>query len=505
MSAAMPAMNEFRLKTFIDGLGTDELLQVDAPTHLKDVAGIVEATSKAVMFESAGGGRLAANVAGSRGRIARAFQTDTATLLPAVLKRLSVPGKVVEVSRNQAPVQQVVQTGNDIDLFKLPVHLQHSLDGGLFISSAMDVSVDEATGWSNMGIRRLMLHSPNQTGIGLFSPSDLKAIYERSAAQGKHLPIAFVVGSHPVDHAAATMRTPGDELQLMASLRGQTAPLVKCVTNDVRVPADAEYAIEGYLDSAGHKYPEGPFGEFLGYYGGVKYNPRFQVTAITHREDAVFQSSTIAGARMANTDTAQLNALRTEVVLWNALQHSVRGVVAVHATGASGGMFNVRIALRQFAQGEARNAIATAFGCLVNVKHVFVVDDDIDIYSHEQMDWALATRFQADRDLVVQSGFRAIPLDPSLDGARTGAKAGFDLTKSGLHRGSVESIVPAVPDFSHARFPSVIAALQDGEKTFEQLMSATGSNDGREIVAELHALQEAGKVSLAENGKWKHR
>lgn len=500
----MPALTGFRLKTFLDGLDDGELMRVSSPTPLTDVAKIVDGTTKAVFFESAGGSRLAANVAGSRSRIARAFDTNIENLLPTVLKRLSVPGKVAEVTRKEAPVQQAVQTGNEINLFELPVHLQHSLDGGLFISSAMDVSVDEASGWSNTGIRRLMLHSPNQTGIGLFSPSDLKAIYERSAAKGKHLPIAFVVGSHPIDHASATMRTPGDELQLMASLRGQTAPLVKCVTNDVRVPADAEYVIEGYLDSGGHIYPEGPFGEFLGYYGGVKYNPRFQVTAITRREDAVFQSSTIAGARMASTDTAQLNSLRTEIVLWNALQHSVRGVVAVHATGASGGMFNVRIALRQFAQGEARNAIATAFGCLVNVKHVFVVDDDIDIHSHEQMDWALATRFQADRDLVVQSGFRAIPLDPSLDGARTGAKAGFDLTKSGLHRGGVESIVPDVPNYNHPRFPSLTAALQDGEKTFEQLIGATGSKDGREIVAELYALQQAGKVKLADNGKWKH-
>ena len=179
----------------------------------------------------------------------------------------------------------------------------------------MDISVDEENGWSNIGIRRLMLHSPNQTGIGLFSPSDLKRIYERSAAQKCHLPIAFVVGSHPIDHVAATMRIPGDELQLLASLRGEPTHVVKCVTNDVRVPANSEYVLEGYLNSAGHKYPEGPFGEFLGYYGGVKYNPRFQVTAITRRRDAVFQTSTIAGENLANTDTAELNSLRTGTIL----------------------------------------------------------------------------------------------------------------------------------------------------------------------------------------------
>jgi UbiD family decarboxylase len=497
----------FRLRTFIDSLGDDEVHRVAEDMDLVDIAKIVDGTPKAVMFESVGRERskLAANVAGSRARLAKAFDVPLDGLLPRVLQRLSVPGTVVEVERPDAPVQQIVQTGPDINLFDLPVHLQHSLDGGLFISSAMDISVDEEKGWSNIGIRRLMLHSPDQTGIGLFSPSDLKAIYERSAARNRHLPIAFVVGSHPVDHVAATMRTPGDELQLLASLRGQPTHVVKCITNEIRVPADAEYVLEGYLDSAGHKFPEGPFGEFLGYYGGVKNNPRFQVTAITRRHDAVFQTSTIAGDNLANTDTAQLNSLRTEAVLWTALQNSVRGVLGVHATASSGGMFNVRIALRQFAQGEARNAIATAFGCSVNVKHVFVVDDDIDIFSHEQMDWALATRFQADRDLVVQTGLRAIPLDPSLNGAGTGAKAGFDLTKSGYHRGSVESFVPKTPSFDHPHFESITDALRDGDKTFEQLMGAIGSRDGREIVAQLFDMQNKGSVALADNGKWRYK
>jgi len=208
---------------------------------------------------------------------------------------------------------------------------------------------------------------------------------------------------------------------------------------------------------------------------------------------------------MASTDTAQLNSLRTETVLWAALQNSVRGVIAVHATAASGGMFNVRIALRQYAQGEARNAIATAFGCSVNVKNVFVVDDDIDIFSHEQMDWALATRFQPDRDLVVQSGLRAIPLDPSLNGAATGAKAGFDLTKTGLHRGTVESIVPATPSFDHPRFGSIADALRDGDKTFEQLMAAVASRDGREVAAQLFVMQKAGNAVLADTGKWRYK
>ena len=120
--------------------------------------------------------------------------------------------------------------------------------------------------------------------------------------------------------------------------------------------------------------PEGPYGEFLGYYGAVKRNPVFHLTAITRRRDALFQTSTIGGRALGRTDTAQLNALRTEVMIWRALETAVREPVAVYATASSGGMFNLRVALRQRVPGEARNAIAACFGALVNVKNVFVVD-----------------------------------------------------------------------------------------------------------------------------------
>jgi 3-polyprenyl-4-hydroxybenzoate decarboxylase len=260
-------------------------------------------------------------------------------------------------------------------------------------------------------------------------------------------------------------------------------PVVKSVTNDIRVPADAEWVLEGYLDARGHVEPEGPYGEFLGYYGALKRNPVFHLTAITRRRDALFQTSTIGGWSLGRTDTALLNALRTEVMIWRALETAVREPVAVHATASSGGMFNLRVALRQRVPGEARNAIAACFGALVNVKNVFVVDPDVDIFSDEQMDWALATRFQADRDLVVVEGMRTLPLDPSLTGSRTGAKAGFDLTWPFGTGTRLETRVPEPPRFAGRRFPSIEAALADGPKFFEDLMAAVGSRDGREVVA----------------------
>jgi 3-polyprenyl-4-hydroxybenzoate decarboxylase len=121
------------------------------------------------------------------------------------------------------------------------------------------------------------------------------------------------------------------------------------------------------------------------------------------------------------------------------------------------------------------------------------------------MDWALATRFQADRDLVVQSGFRTLPLDPSLRGARTGAKAGFDLTLPWAAPGgesSIEQRIPEPPRFEGKRFSSVEAALADGPKTFEALMAALASRDGREVVLALEALRAAGRLTREKDGRY---
>jgi UbiD family decarboxylase len=280
-------------------------------------------------------------------------------------------------------------------------------------------------------------------------------------------------------------------------------PVVKCVTSDIYVPADAEYVIEGFLDPAGHVEPEGPFGEYVGYYGVVKRNPVLHVTAITHREDALFQSLTIGGRALARTDTAQLSTMKTESAAWAALMASVREPLAVYATPSSGGMYNVRVSLRQRVPGDARNAIAAIFGSHAEAKHVFAFDPDIDVYSNEETDWALATRFQADRDLIVGSGFRVVPLDPSLGGARTGAKLGFDCTIPFGKANALEFSVPLPPKAkAGARHNTAADALAAGPASFLELMAALGSTDGREIVRELDTLYAAQRLGRHDDGRY---
>jgi 2,5-furandicarboxylate decarboxylase 1 len=490
-SAPADDPDRFRLRRFLAELPPEEIEVRAEPTDLAAVAAVLDGNARAVLFGAVGPERqeLVGNVTGSRSRIAHAFGVAPQALLHEVERRLGNTPGIVEVARGEAPAQEIVLTGADADLTTLPVHLQHGADGAPYISASTDFVVDPKTGWTNVGVRRLMLRGRTEAGVDLNSPSDLRVLYEASASEGKPLPVSFVVGSHPIDHLAAVMRLPIDDLALISSLRQAPLRVVKCVTNDVRVPADAEWVLEGFIDARGHVEPEGPYGEFLGYYGAVKRNPVFHLTAITRRADALFQTASIGGKWLARTDTAQLNGVRTEVMIWRALETAVREPVAVHATPSSGGMYTLRVALRQRVAGEARNAIAACFGALTNVKHVFVVDPDVDIFSDEQMDWAFATRFQADRDLVVMDKLRTVPIDPSLMGARVGAKAGFDLTWPLGAATRLDMRVPEPPRLAGKRFASLAAALADGPKFFEELMSAVGSRDGREIVRELDTLR----------------
>jgi UbiD family decarboxylase len=293
-----------------------------------------------------------------------------------------------------------------------------------------------------------------------------------------------------------------DELYVIGAIRGAPLPVVKCVSSDLMVPADAEMILEGYLDPRGLVEPEGPYGEYVGYYGVLKKNPVFHLTAITRRRDALFQTVTIGGRLIGRTDTAQLGAARTEAAVWSVLQQSVREPVAVCCTGSSGGMYNVRLSLRQRVPGESRNAIAAVFASTADVKHVFVVDDDVDVFSDEQMDWALATRFQADRDFVAASGFRCVPLDPSLDGARVGAKAGFDCTKPFGAGATLGFTVPLPPELPQRPRRTVAAALAEGPQTFLELMAAAGSRDGRDVVLSLEQLYDEGRLDRLEDGRY---
>jgi 3-polyprenyl-4-hydroxybenzoate decarboxylase len=233
-------------------------------------------------------------------------------------------------------------------------------------------------------------------------------------------------------------------------------------------------------------------------------DPVFHCTAITMRRDALHQTLLHGSAFVLDqTESANITAIRTEAEAMKILRATVREPVAVYLRSVSGGDNTLRVSIKQRSFGEARAAIAALFGGIMRLKHIYVFDEDIDIHDDGQVEWALGTRFQADQDLVVLQGMRGMTMDPSLNGRRTGAKAGFDCTKPFGRHGEIPLTRCAAKVFSGlARFQTVEQALASAPMFYADIVEATGSDDGREIACALDELRQAGRLGRDRDGRY---
>jgi len=504
-SAARVDFDKFRLRNFVERLiDLGEVDVHDEAVALSEISAIIETSPKASLFKDVGPEHfeIVGAVGGSRHRYAAAFGlADERLIAHEYARRMKCPQQVIEITHDDAPVQEIVITGDEIDLTRLPFHVQHQYDGAPYISSAIDYAVDPVTGKRNVGCRRLMLRGRRTMRSNLTQMSDLKRMFLEAVARGEHLPVNFAIGSHPIDFLAACVRLPLDEFELVGRLRGEALPMVRGVSNGLPVPADAELVIEGYFGKAGYTEIEGPYGEFLGYYGPAHLDPVFEVTAITMRKDVLHQTVLHGARHLARTEHAHQCAILTEARIWQTLAEASIAPVAVYAVPSASGLLHARVALRREPPGQSRAAIA-ALLAIPFLKHVFILDEDIDVFSDEEVEWAMANRFRADRDLVVSAGQMAFPMDVTAGPDRLTTKAGFDLTGP-LARGGVEALVTRAPRIEALpRFKTVEQALETRPMHFTELMATLGSNDGREIVVELEALREGGRLDRGQNGEW---
>jgi 2,5-furandicarboxylate decarboxylase 1 len=500
-------LDKYRLRRFVERLVEMGEMEVrNEPVALTKVSEIVESTPRGVLFKNAGPEKfeIAAKVMGGRKRLAASLGVSEDQVYDEIFKRISTPQQIVEIPSSEAPVHQVIITGKDIDLTKLPFHPQHEFDGSCYLSAGIDYTVDPATGRRNVGSRRLSLRNRTQTGTNVTAPSDLKRIYTACVARGERLPVTFTISSHPLDMWAASSRIPGDELELVARFRGEPAAVVKSITNDILVPADAEVILEGYLDERGYVEPEGPYGEYMGYYGAIHMDPVFTCTAITMRKDPMWQTLLHGSAfDLDQSDANMMSVMRTEAEAWAILKRSVTEPKAVYLVETSGGSNTLRVSLKQRRFGEARTAIAALFGGILRIKHVYVFDEDIDIHDQKQVEWAMGTRFQADTDMVILQGMMGMTMDPSLQGRRTGAKAGFDCTRPFGKDGQIPLTRCAAKIYKQAaKFKTVEAALTSGPLFYSQIVEGLGSEDGREVALGLDQLREAGKLGRDRDGRY---
>jgi 3-polyprenyl-4-hydroxybenzoate decarboxylase len=202
-------------------------------------------------------------------------------------------------------------------------------------------------------------------------------------------------------------------------------------------------------------------------------------------------------------DSACMTALRVEADAMKILKSVIREPVAVYLRETSGGGGALRVSIKQGFFGEARNAIAALFGGIKRIKHVWVFDEDIDIHDDRQVEWAFGTRFQADQDMVLLTGIMGQTMDPSLQGRRTGAKAGFDCTRPfGRAVGIPLTRCAAMKFDGPARFQTVEQALGAEPMFYAHLVEAIGSKDGRDVACALDELRQNGKLGRDADGRY---
>jgi 3-polyprenyl-4-hydroxybenzoate decarboxylase len=203
------------------------------------------------------------------------------------------------------------------------------------------------------------------------------------------------------------------------------------------------------------------------------------------------------------TDSANITAVRTEADAMRILRTTGRQPVAAYLCMNSGGANTLRVSIKQRSYGEARAAIAALFGGILRLKHIYVFDDDIDIHNEKQVEWAIGTRFQADRRMMILEGMMGMTMDPSLEGRRTGAKAGFDCTRPFGREGEIPMTRCAAKVFeAPARFQSVEQALSAGPMFYADIVEALGSDDGREVACSLDELRQNGRLGRDRDGRY---
>lgn len=376
---------------------------------------------KATLFPAAGGSDISviSGLLSDRNWMAESLGLDGSALLEVFQNAVARPIPWAEVKN--APCQQVIRDNGDLlSLLPIPTHNEH--DSGAYITAGLLIVRSPVTGIQNVAIHRLQVSNARELGV-LLLPRHTLAFFNEAEAAGNDLDVAIVVGADPACLLASQAIVPlnMDELEVAGALGGAPLDVVKCIGSDIRVPANAEIVIEGRI-RANARAPEGPFGEFPQYYGERAERHVIAVDRITHRRDPLFH--TIVGGALEHL---LLGAIPREATILDTIRRTFPSVKDVHLALGGVGRYHLHVRMRARHRGEAKNVIMACFAAHYDIKHVIVVDEDVDIHDPRSVEWAVATRFQADRDLVVVSGAQGSKLDPSTDDGY-GAKMGMDAT-----------------------------------------------------------------------------
>ncbi|MDD3245888.1 MAG: UbiD family decarboxylase [Methanosarcina sp.] len=415
-------------RDFIDRLKENgKLVEVPQPVSPRfEASRIAKKTKAPVLFHDISGSKVIMNLLGSRDELASMLGVSKEEIIRK-LAEVSPEGEVQIVS--ESPTLEVIE--NEVDLTKLPILTHFEKDGAPYITAGIVVS--EYGGGMNASIHRLMLAGKDKLAARLVPPRHTYLLHKKAIEKGEPLPIAIVIGCDPTIIYATSTRVPvGKEFEYAAALRGAPVELFEC-SNGIKVP-HSEIVLEGYVDPV-EKVDEGPFVDITGTYDVVRKEPVIRITRVIHRKDPIYH-----GILPAGPEHLLMMGVPYEPRIYRAVGE-VTTVKNVVLTEGGCCYLHAVVQIEKQTEGDGKNAIMAAFAAHTSLKHVVVVDEDINIFDPDDVEFAIATRVKGDIDIMIIPNVRGSSLDPRGAPDGTTTKVGIDATKVLIEKENFERAV----------------------------------------------------------------
>ena len=448
-----------RLREFIDKLEAEgELLRIKAKVDTRfEMCEIVDRISKcegggkAVLFENSGTAYpVLMNMMGSDRRMAMALGVDSLddisrridNILKGVMspkhslwEKLQMLPLLKDVSKwfpqrstKRGECQEVVWQGEDVDLGKLPIITSWPHDGGAFITLPMVVTADPETGIPNLGMYRMQIFDNRTTGMHWHRHKTGARHYDAYKRLGRRMPVSVAIGGDPTYIYSATAPMPDnmDEMLLAGMLREKPVKLVKCLTNDLWVPADCDFVLEGYVDTSEDLTIEGPFGDHTGFYSLTDLYPKFHIEAITSRHDAVYPATIVGVPPMEDAYIAKATERIFLAPIRLAVQPEVRDLY-MPIEGTAHNIALVSIVKRYLGQPNKVAQGLWGAGQMMFNKYMVIAPEECDIRSKEEVLKRIAS-LDPHKNLIWSEGILDV-LDHATATTGYGSKLAIDLTE----------------------------------------------------------------------------
>jgi len=340
-----------------------------------------------------------------------------------------ITSRIVKATENPTPIEKVEKvhqnfnTTMDADLSKLPVPTYYKKDGGAYLTAGVIIANDPETGVRNASIHRMLVKDKNRLGVRIV-PRNLYTYYKKAEELDKPLEIAIAIGMNPATLLASCTSIPitADELEVANTFHNGEMKLIKCETVDLEVP-DCEILLEGQI-LPNERESEGPFVDLTDTYDIIRKEPIIKIEKMHYKDNPLYHAIMPAG-----NEHKLLQGLPQEPRIYKAVQNTVPTVKNVVLTEGGCCWLHAAISIQKQTPGDGKNVIMAALAAHPSLKHCVVVDEDIDIFQSNDIEYAIATRVKGDEDILIVPGARGSSLDPRATPDGTTTKVGVDATK----------------------------------------------------------------------------